>query len=355
MVLAVGLTAGISTCMAVVGGLVLGVSARHAEKHPEASVRQRFRPHLFFNLGRIGAYTLLGGLIGLGGKAFQLSGTGLGAVTIGVGVFMLIVGLKLTEISPRFNDAGLALPALFSRSLGRNDRHEREYSNGNSVAVGALTFFLPCGFTQAMQLYALTTGSFWSGAAIMGVFALGTAPGLLGVGGLTSLVRGAGARKFFKFAGVLVVVLAVVNIGNGYRLTGWDIFGSSGAATASATPDVEVVEGVQVVRMVEHASGYRPRQFTIRRGVPVKWIIDAQAPSSCAASLISPKIGVRRLLKKGENIIEFTPSELGEIKFSCSMGMYTGSFIVVEDPGGAAGESAGLFLPPSEPGTPAST
>lgn len=37
VIFAVGLTAGLSTCMALVGGLILGISARHAEKHPEAT------------------------------------------------------------------------------------------------------------------------------------------------------------------------------------------------------------------------------------------------------------------------------------------------------------------------------
>src|SRR5690349_20570746 len=44
--LLVGLVAGVSTCMALIGGLVLGLSARHAEQHPEATALQKFRPHI---------------------------------------------------------------------------------------------------------------------------------------------------------------------------------------------------------------------------------------------------------------------------------------------------------------------
>jgi copper chaperone CopZ len=51
IIFTIGLTAGISSCMALVGGLVLGASTRYAEKHPEATPAQKFRPHLFFNLG----------------------------------------------------------------------------------------------------------------------------------------------------------------------------------------------------------------------------------------------------------------------------------------------------------------
>ncbi len=81
--------------------------------------------------------------------------------------------------------------------------------------------------------------------------------------------------------------------------------------------------------MVEHNRGYSPNKFTIREGVPVKWIIDAQAPNSCAAALVVPQLGVREFLVAGENIIEFTPKEVGQIRFSCSMGMYSGVFNVI--------------------------
>ena len=53
VVFLLGLTAGISTCMALIGGLVLGISTRFAEKHPHLSGKNKFIPHLYFNLGRI--------------------------------------------------------------------------------------------------------------------------------------------------------------------------------------------------------------------------------------------------------------------------------------------------------------
>lgn len=332
-VLVIGLTAGVSTCMALVGGLVLGISARHAEKHPEATAAQKFRPHLFFNLGRISSYFLLGGVVGLIGKAFQLSGTLLGVLTIGVGIVMFILGLQLTEIFPRVSSGGLTLPSGIARMLGIKKHHEKEYSHTNSMLVGALTFFLPCGFTQAMQLYAMSTGSFWSGALIMGTFALGTAPGLLGIGGLSSVLKGSFAKKFFKFAGLVVVVLATINISNGLNLTGWkSIFTeSSGSAAVSANdPNVKLVNGVQEVRMTQLAGAYKPNQFTIRQGIPVKWIIDSKS-DSCSSSITIQKLGIRKYLQPGENVIEFTPKDIGDLRFSCLMGMYNGKFTVIKN------------------------
>lgn len=52
----VGLTAGISGCMALVGGLILGISAKWNQEHIQASKWHRFAPHLYFNIGRIAGF-----------------------------------------------------------------------------------------------------------------------------------------------------------------------------------------------------------------------------------------------------------------------------------------------------------
>ena len=336
LVLLIGLTAGFSTCMALVGGLVLGASAKHNELHPEATAMEKFRPHLFFNLGRVLGYIFLGGLLGLLGSTIQLSTFSLGMLTIIVGLVMLIMGLQLIEIFPWAHKLKLTLPKGLSRILGMGG-HQKEYSHRHSLALGASTFFLPCGFTQAMQVIAISTGSFFYGALVMGLFALGTVPGLLTVGGLVSTVKGALARKFFKFAGLVVLLFAIFNLSNGLNLTGFNFaYGQTENAVNLNDPNVTLENGVQVVRMKELANGYSPNSFTIRQGIPVKWIIDAQAPYSCAASLTMPKYNIRKYLKQGENIIEFTPKETGRIPFSCSMGMYTGVFNVVDKNGNGA-------------------
>ena len=336
IVLLIGLTAGVSTCMALVGGLIVGISARHAEKHPEATATQKFRPHIFFNIGRITSYTILGGFIGLVGKAFQFSGPSLGFITLVVALVMLIMGLQLIEIFPKISGFSISLPSSISKFFGIKKHHNKEYSHTNSVLTGALTFFLPCGFTQAMQIYAMSTGSFITGALIMGVFALGTAPGLLGIGGLTSIVKGSFSKKFFKFVGLVVISLAIFNLSNAFNLIGvkisWPQFQTQQKNENQTISDPNVVteDGKQVVKMKEGGAGYSPNIFTIKRGIPVKWIINATNIYSCASSLVSRELKISTTLKSGENVIEFTPNTTGEISFSCSMGMYRGKFIVVD-------------------------
>lgn len=332
--LLVGLVAGVSTCMALVGGLVLGLSSKFNDKHPTATRTESFRPHLFFVGGRILGYAFLGGILGMLGSVFELSSGMNATLTMLVGALMLFIGLQLTGLFPRLSAMSFTLPTSVAKLFGVNKK-QREYSHKHAAALGALTFFLPCGFTQAMQVFAVSRGSFLDGAIIMGLFAFGTAPGLLSIGGLTASVKGSARNLFFKTAGVAIVLLSLFNLNNGYSLlaAGLDFSGGTAENTKEAVndPNVTLENGVQVVRMIEHNTGYSPNRFTIKRGVPVKWIVDAQAPYSCASVLGIPKLKIQKFLKAGENIIEFTPTETGTLKFSCSMGMYTGAFIVVDD------------------------
>ena len=300
-------------------------------------------------------FFILGGVIGSIGGFFSLSGIALGVSMIAVGVVMFILGLNLTGIFPGITGLTVALPGALSRMLGIKRKKEDEYSHLNSFLLGGATFFMPCGFTQAMQIYAVGTGSFWAGALTMAVFAIGTSPGLLGVGGLTSILKGFFARVFYKFAGVLVILFALFNISSGYNLTGWTIGeagssskGDSVAETVVADgnesvggkvteadsgfqtkTNVSVENGVQVARMEQNANGFFPDNFIVKRGMPVKWIIYATDQYSCSSSIVASKIGVSQNLKMGENVIEFNPDSSGVIRFSCGMGMYPGEITVI--------------------------
>jgi uncharacterized protein len=169
VVLLLGLTAGLSTCMALVGGLVLGVSARYSEKHPNATPTQKFKPHYIFNLGRIIFFLILGGLIGFFGSFIQMGPSTIGYLTIAVGIVMLILGVQTLAIFPKLDKLNITLPKSLYKLVGIESHKTYEYSNKNSFLLGGLTFFLPCGFTQAMQLYAISSGSALTGALTMGV------------------------------------------------------------------------------------------------------------------------------------------------------------------------------------------
>ncbi|WP_188079186.1 sulfite exporter TauE/SafE family protein [Actinotalea subterranea] len=342
MVVVLGVAAGLSTCMALVGGLVLAVSARHAELHPQASTVQRLRPQLAFNFGRVVGFGVLGSLVGLLGSAFTLSGRALAVMMVVVSLVMASVGLKLTSLSPRLSRGGtLTLPPALMRLL-RLDRADGPYSDGRAALLGAGTFLLPCGFTQAVQVYAMSTGSPLRAGLIMSLFALGTLPGLLGIGGLTAAVRGATATRFFRFAGVAVLAFAAINISGAAGILLPALIAPPTATTATGptqdglSTNVEIEGDIQVLKTRQVATGYEPATATVYLGREVRWEIDSVAVS-CAASLYSADLGIEPMvLEPGLNVLTFTPTQTGTLRYSCGMGMYWGAITVIEEPTAAA-------------------
>lgn len=202
----IGLIASVSTCMAVVGGLVLSMSASFAKEG------DKIRPQMLFHVGRLISFFVLGGIIGMVGAAFQLSGTGIFVLSLLVGIVLLILGINLLDVFPWAKKFQLSLP----KSIGDRVHGLKEANHTlTPVLVGAATFILPCGFTQSMQLYTLTTGSFWTGALTMSAFALGTLPvlALLSFSSL-GIHKKAQSGVFFKTAGLVVIFFGVFNIIN---------------------------------------------------------------------------------------------------------------------------------------------
>lgn len=341
LVLVLGVAAGLSTCMALVGGLVLTVSASHAQRHPEASGAARLRPAVVFNVGRVAGFAVLGAATGYAGSMLALSGHLVAVLMVLVSLVMAGVGLRLTGASPRLSRAvSLSLPPGLTSAL-RLDRARGAYSDGRTAALGAGTYLLPCGFTQAVQVYAMSTGSPGRAAAIMTLFALGTVPGLIGVGGLTALARGAAAQRFFRFAGVAVLAFAAVNVSGSLGVLAPGIFAPPATAAVVVDSDdpTEIVsanvtlDGTgQTLRTTQVGNGYEPAQAVVLAGRPISWEIDSVA-MSCAASLYAPELGIApRVLEPGLNVLELTVPEPGTYRYSCGMGMYWGSITVVADP-----------------------
>jgi len=335
LVFLIGLVASISSCMAVTGGLLVAAAAAYNANSPNLSGIQRLKPHIYFNAGRIISYTLLGGAVGAVGSVLTLSAEANGVLTLAASAIMIVLGLQMLGILPRFGR--VLLPKSIAHKV--HDLASRKVTGG-AFTLGALTFFLPCGFTQALQLYVLGKGSFMTGALTMLVFALGTLPALLSLSALSSFAKGAFQKRFLRIAGAAVIVLGVLNIEYGLVLTGLGAQ-STAAIEVEDGDDTPVratqMNGKQVVSMKIVDFNYVPHVFEVTQGVPVEWRIDASQAAGCGLALLAPQLGVRRLLSSvSTTFITFTPRMAGEFMFNCGMGMMTrgSKFIVVPNPAG---------------------
>ncbi len=201
----IGLIASVSTCMAVVGGLVLSMSASYAKEG------ETMRPQVLFHIGRLVSFFVLGGVIGALGSAFQLGGTGTFILSFLVAIILLILGINLLDISPWTKKLIPTLPSFFGKGIIRLKGATNAVT---PFLIGAATFFLPCGFTQSMQLYTLTTGNYLEGALTMFVFALGTLPVLALLSFSALSIKRMQTGVFYKAAGLVVIFFGLFNLMN---------------------------------------------------------------------------------------------------------------------------------------------
>ena len=181
----------------MVGGLVLSLSAKISQDNISDT-----KTFLLFHVGRLASFAILGGILGLIGNAIGVNFTLSAILGIIASIVMLLLGLNLVGV---FKKNNIALhPVIF------NFFRRIEHKTFAPLIVGFATFFLPCGFTQAMQVVALSSGSFVSGGLIMFAFAVGTLPMLLFLSfGSASFAHGRHAPLFFKSAGVVVIGLGI--------------------------------------------------------------------------------------------------------------------------------------------------
>ncbi len=208
----IGIIASVSSCMAVVGGLVLSMSATFAKEG------DKVRPQILFHVGRLVSFFVLGGIIGILGATFTLGGTGTFVLSFLVAIILLILGINLLDIFPWAKKLQPALPAF----LGKRVNNLKTINHTlTPLLVGVATFFLPCGFTQSMQIYALSTGSFATASLIMFAFALGTLPVLALLSFSSSGIhKKAQSGIFFKTAGLIVIFFGIFNLINSLVIVG---------------------------------------------------------------------------------------------------------------------------------------
>jgi len=327
--LLIGLVAASSSCMAVSGGLLLATTAKFNEQRVKTNRSgSRLAPVLSFVSGRVVSYAAFGGIIGAIGKTVSVSPFVSGAITVAAALVMLALGADMLKLLPKWiKKLTPRMPAFISRRVMNADSSMHPAA---PFLLGAGTFFLPCGFTQAFQLYALASGSFAAGALVMGAFALGTVPALVALGWFAGSWKGKSGRFFFRLAGAAVIVLGIINFGNGYSLMGLPVL-SYGTGTAFDSASAAADDGqTQTISMSIGPNGYSPASFTLRAGEPTRWTVDATNASGCQMGIVSRSLGINKSLAVGENVIEFTaPAEPGTYQFSCPMGMYRGQFNVV--------------------------
>lgn len=352
-VLITGLLAGGASCAAVQGGLLAGAVARR-QPDPVPTARQAGQrrggrpvtprsalddavPVGSFLAAKLVAHTALGALLGLLGDAVQLSVRTRAVVQIAAGVVMVLLALDLFGVKA----VRRALPAP-PAAWGRLVRRQSRWSSGYAPAVlGAATVLIPCGVTLGMEFLAIASGSALAGAAIMATFVIGTSPLFAAIGYTarrsTTLLRG----RLSVFAAAAVLIAGLVSVNTGLVLADSSVTLSS--ALGALTPDGDRApagpsaplpavgpDGVQHLTLTATNGGYTPSVLQARAGVPTILTVHTDNVLGCTRALVIPATGYEEYLPDtGDTDIDLGTLEVGEVRFTCAMGMYSGTIEVI--------------------------
>lgn len=326
-----GLTSGGVTCAAMQGGLLASIIANQKKDQVKAGFGpDDYLPVTAFLTTKLISHVILGFFLGWLGSRVELSlGARLFFQTFAA-LFMLATALNLLNVHPIFRYLAIQPPKFAYRFIKASS-----LSLFAPALFGVLTVLIPCGVTQAMEVLAITSGSPATGALIMGSFVLGTVPMFVVIGLATARLSETWRTTFLRAAAYLLIFMSLYSV-NGV-LTALDspysverivsVLRTPIGASATITP---VTNGVQKVTIQITNSGYTPRTFTVKSGLPVELKVAAGEVYSCATAFTFKAFGISAYVKPNSNqIFTFTPTKKGRYTFSCSMGMYSGTMEVI--------------------------
>lgn len=308
--LVIGLVASVSTCLAVTWGIVIW----YAES---VQTGNNLMTQLKFHIGRIVAFVVWWWLLGLLGSQFAGSVWFNAIFSVLVWIVLLYLWLQLLGIVPNITKWWFHLPSGLSQTIFslKNPRY--------APIVGAMTFLLPCGFTQSMQLYALQSGDPMQGALIMGTFALGTLPVLLGVWLGTKYIK-----DKLTFINPLIASLLVVfgsyTVYNGFVLTHALSNVDAPAITTTNNLETETIQvehdGLQLVPSIINLAAGKNYKLVVTPTADGRW---------CMTQIVIPWVGPHTIRKWEPFEVMIDGSRAQTVRLVCaSMGMEHGKVII---------------------------
>ena len=304
--------------------------------------KRRFLPFLLFNASRIITFAILGGLLGALGSIIQLSFRASAVLTILISTLMFIIGMQMLGVR-----VFQKIPLNFSGRVVNSVTGENKIKNRlMPIIFGAITFFVPCGFTLIAQAQALESGSFFRGLSVLTAFAFGTLPVLLLIS-FSSLKFHKDPKfsnSFRLLSGLLIVFFAVFTLNSQLGILQLPSLGNVKAQITNvpltapeiinqvAPPETQIIPpSNQVMQMEVRGFEYFPKVITIKAGLPTKFEITDNGSIGCARAVYArglyPEV---ILLEPGLNTIEFVAPTAGTYQVSCSMWMVEPITVIVE-------------------------
>lgn len=341
-----GLTAGGLSCMAVQGGLLASSLANQLEHEVQNQSKknqprhQLAQPILVFLVAKLVAYTLLGFLLGALGSTLTLTPLMRAVLQFAIGIFMIGNALRMFNVHPIFRYFSFEPPSFITRYIRKSAKGKT--SLGSPIFLGAMTVLIPCGIAQSIMAVALGSANPFAGAAIMFAFTLGASPVFFALSYSAARLGAVMEKYFMRLVAAVLLVLGVLAIDTGLNLSGapfsltsliqgWSApsVAAAAPATGGAVPHSTPVMLTTNLTLYAKDSGYTPRVLNTVAGQPVKLQVVTQNTRSCSVAFMIPELRFQKILPTtGNVVIDIPPQPKGKVmRFSCSMGMYTGQIV----------------------------
>jgi sulfite exporter TauE/SafE/copper chaperone CopZ/plastocyanin domain-containing protein len=315
--------------------------------HSSFLIFNSLSPSLLYNTGRLISYTAVGVAVGALGSVITVSEHFRNMILLLAGLLMVMMGVNMLGLFTALRRFTPHLPRFLTHTI------DGQKAGRGPLVIGILNGFMPCGPLQAMQLYALSTGSPLRGGVSMFLFCLGTIPLMFALGAAGGILSGAKGSAFSRRAmqagAVLVAAMGAVMFTNGLTGAGFARpLNRAPVQTAGGAFAPVIQNGVQIVNSTLLPNRYPA--ITVQQGVPVRWTINAPQGSinGCNNRFIIREYRIQHTFKPGDNVIEFTPEKAGRFGYSCWMSMIRSTITVL-----APGESAADLKEPDRTPKPA--
>ena len=328
-----GLTAGGLSCMAVQGGLLAGSLVNRIEENIRQGLPKNHKllsPITVFLSSKIIAYTLLGFGLGWLGGLFQITPFARAILQIAIGIFMVGNALRLLNVHPFFRYFNFEPPHFVRKAIRRISRRADDWLT--PLILGFMTIFIPCGITQSMMSLAMVGGSPQFGASLMFAYTVGTTPLFFIVAYFASQLGARLEKNMTFFVAVILLLLGLLSIYTGGNLLPSPFVKvpsqADGLLNRSINPLIDPEPqpsgNILTINVVDY--GYQPNKLVASANLPVTIRLVTKNTRSCSRAFVIPSLNIGVILPEtGEETITVPPQSPGtKIKFSCSMGMYTG-------------------------------
>lgn len=93
-----------------------------------------------------------------------------------------------------------------------------------------------------------------------------------------------------------------------------------------------VVEAhTRTVKIRVDKNGFSPSSIEVEAGHKLNLVFTRAGSDNCGSTVVLPKYKIRKTLPVGKDVIvSITPTDAGNISFTCGMGMMKGSIVVTD-------------------------